>query len=943
MDLETVIKDIEEEQLFTRGITSKIFKSMLNQPSLVSVNSANAVKIESENGYYTFKIDFPRPILDVDTIQLLTTSIPQANASIPNTAIVFWYYRLSEYTGTTPSLNNLYCVRLLPSYYKPEFIVNPTNYGWNKTFNSYQKLSDELAKSCTTDLGYYNLENYLKPLTDGAYDSFQFPFLPGDITIAYNSTYNKFQMTGNTTALAYIQWSSATTYAINAVVFLGTETYTSLQNSNLNQNPTSSPLWWKLTQNEIVASWSSTTVYGPYNLVRFNGVLYRTLQTTIGISPTDPLTPWVAYTPDIPYRYLITGYDDPNVAKMQGELFQLPYEPTHFYQTGESVFTDGRVFRALTQTSVLTPGNLFRTATAQRIVYYQGTYRRHPFPVWDQTITYPVGSTVVSNNISYVSIENVDPNVNNVPASFPDFWQPIQTPPIQNWIILTPNPTNLPIWSQFQAYKVGDLVYDESDCLICIQANTGVSTVNNAYWRLNMFHPYDARSVGDYGGIKPANTVATYNGLFYVANIDTNNIPPNADWTAIGRIAWDNYNYDSSIVYDPEDQVYFNGQYYERNETTLNVYPPVPEWNPRTFYPANTFIQNEGLVFRCRVPNQGRAPADVANTWSAGTIYEVGQIVGLNNKQYICKIKHLNLNPENPVPGWSNATAYLQWNIAFLAGVQTYRCTNPVGPSALSPNNDPGNWQGVFGSDNITNVWELTGDWEELGESNWDEIEDIPADETGLFGLSEECDFLEHDGAGELLSDQFPKGIPPQPFNPNPERLLNSILGFTWNGVFDPTLLTNITGTISAKDITLYNRLRPVPYYEIPPAPPLLEDNPPKTATITRTYTAEGYANLVYSSIVNIYTNVIGGSTLDTVRNTNLVATTSMNCGNLGIAFHGNYIDTPLQRVAGDINELTIELRDEVGEPFFLTNNAIMTATFKITYKDAGVRIEEPA
>jgi hypothetical protein len=114
-------------------------------------------------------------------------------------------------------------------------------------------------------------------------------------------------------------------------------------------------------------------------------------------------------------------------------------------------------------------------------------------------------------------------------------------------------------------------------------------------------------------------------------------------------------------------------------------------------------------------------------------------------------------------------------------------------------------------------------------------------------------------------------------------------------------------------------------------------------STATRTYTAEGYANLVYSSIVNIYTNVIGGSTLDTVRNTNLVATTSMNCGNLGIAFHGNYIDTPLQRVAGDINELTIELRDEVGEPFYLTNNAIMTATFKITYKDGGVRIEEPA
>jgi hypothetical protein len=919
---------------------------MLNQPSLVSVNSANAVKIESDNGYYTFKIDFTRPILDVDTIQLLTTSIPQANASIPNTAIAFWYYRLSEYTGTTPSLNNLYCVRLLPSYYKPEFIENPTNYGWNKTFNSYQKLSDELAKSCTTDLGYYNLENYLKPLTDGAYNSLQFPFLPGDITIAYNSTYNKFQMTGNTTALAYIQWSSATTYAINAVVFVGTETYTSLQNSNLNHNPTSSPLWWKLTQNEIVAAWSSTTVYGPYNIVRFNSVLYRTLQTTIGISPTDPGTPWVAYTPDIPYRYLITGYDDPNVVKMQGELFQMPYEPTHFYQTGQSVFTDGRVFSALTQTSLITPGNIFRTATAQRIVYYQGTYRKHPFPIWDQTITYPVGSTVVYNNISYVGIPNIDPNVNNIPPSFPDFWQPIQTPPISNWIILTPNPTNLPIWSQYQPYQVGDLVYSGPRVYKCLIANTNApptSNFTNGLWILQAQHPYNAVPYFDPGGaVYNAGDCATYNGQLWVANFTTNDAPAEPNWTSIGYTVWNNYNWDGTDI-DETDQVYFNGQYYERNDTTFNSIPPVPQWNAQTFYPANVLIQNEGLVFRCMVPNQGSVPLDLTDNWSAGTIYEIGQTAIASVHEYICKVKNLDMNPDNPVPDWSPESVYSAFTIAFVAGVGSYRAINTVGPSVLSPNNDLDNWQPIFATNNISNVWELIGDWEELDDSNWDEVDDIPADETGLFGLSEECDFFEHDGAGDILAIKFPKGIPPQPFNPNPERLLNSILGFTWNGIFDPAALTNITGQINGKDISLYNRVRPVPYYEVPPPPALLEDNPPKIITITRTYTAEGYANLVYSSIVNIYTNIIGGSTLDTVRNTNLVATTSMNCGNLGIAFHGNYIDTPLQRVAGDINELTIELRDEVGEPFYLTNNAIMTATFKITYKDGTVRIEEPA
>jgi hypothetical protein len=257
--------------------------------------------------------------LDVDTIQLLTTSIPQANASIPNTAIAFWYYRLSNYSGTTPSLNNLYCVRLLPSYYKPEFISNPTTYGFNKTFSNYTSLATELAKSCTTDLGYYNLENYLKPIPDGEYDNLIWPFLPGEISLTYNPTYNKFQMTGNTTKLAYIQWSGATTYALNDVVFLDGKAYTSLANSNTNHTPASSPTFWKQTNNEIVAEWVDTTRFITGNIVRYNGALYYLPlpnTSTLGVAP--PTLPGVAYTQDIEYRYLITGYDDPNVAILQG-------------------------------------------------------------------------------------------------------------------------------------------------------------------------------------------------------------------------------------------------------------------------------------------------------------------------------------------------------------------------------------------------------------------------------------------------------------------------------------------------------------------------------------------------------------------------------------------------------------------------------------------------
>jgi len=908
MDLEEVINEIETDKLFTRGISSKIFKSMLNQPSLVSVNSANAVKIESDNGYYTFKIDFTRPILDVDTIQLLTTSIPQANASIPNTAITFWYYRLSQYTGMTPSLNNLYCVRLLPSFYKPEFISNPTNYGWNKTFSNYTKLSDELAKSCVKDVGYDNLE-LLRVDNFADYYYTNFPILPGDISIAYNSTYNKFQMTGNTTKLAYEEWSNAISYAIGAVVYkqvpggLGYQTFTSLVGSNLGNNPLSSPNQWKRTYNEIVVSWSATTQYQEGDIVEYNGILYRAKQDTLNNLPTDTIY-WENFTSISPapivYNYLITGYDDPNVVIRQGESFQMPYNPNYFYRAGERVKTDGRVFQLITETSIFTPGNVDKSDDTKPIGFYSGQYLRR-----------------------------------------------ITGQPIQNWTVIQPNPTNLPIWSQYQPYQVGDLVYSGPRVYKCLIANTNAlptSNFTNGLWILQAQHPYDAVPFFDPGAdVYNPGDCATYNGQLWVANITNNDTPAEPTWTSIGREVWQNYNWDGTDLGEGQI-VYFNGKYYEQNNTTFNSIPPVPSWSSTIFYAANTLVQSEGLVYRCVVPNQGLVPVDVLDNWSAITIYEVGQTAITNNIQYVCKLKNLTVSPANPIAGWNNVGLYGPFNIVNVAGVGSYRAINSVGPSATPPNSDPDNWEFLFESNDVSNVWESVGEWEELDDSNWNPINDLVGEVSGLFGLSKQYDFVEQYGNTELVN--FPVNIGGQPFNISPERLLNSILGFTWNGIFNPFLLTNLpTNEVSigipGSAVSLYNRMRPVPTYQVVQVNNALFRD--AAATATRTYTAEGYANLVYSSIVNIYTNIVSGSTLDTIRNTNLVATTSMNCGNLGIAFHGNYIDTPLQRVAGDINELTIELRDEVGEPFYLTNNAIMTATFKITYKDGTVRIEEPA
>jgi hypothetical protein len=159
-------------------------------------------------------------------------------------------------------------------------------------------------------------------------------------------------------------------------------------------------------------------------------------------------------------------------------------------------------------------------------------------------------------------------------------------------------------------------------------------------------------------------------------------------------------------------------------------------------------------------------------------------------------------------------------------------------------------------------------------------------------------------------------------------------LGFTWDST--GLIVDNINdyydrgvefgGTLPI----FYNRFRVVPQY----FPPNTVRNLLKSSILGSidTYTADGYCNLVYSSIISIYTTIVGTSTVDTQRNANLLAMIPMDCGNLGVAMVGNYIDNALTKIQGDIYSIYIELRDENGEPYYLTNNATTTLLIKLTY-----------
>ena len=205
----------------------------------------------------------------------------------------------------------------------------------------------------------------------------------------------------------------------------------------------------------------------------------------------------------------------------------------------------------------------------------------------------------------------------------------------------------------------------------------------------------------------------------------------------------------------------------------------------------------------------------------------------------------------------------------------------------------------------------------------------------GLNTISSTVDMEDYFQAGAVQQYPFPVGVPGQPFNPTPRRLLNSILGFCWNGVFSPSVVSTALDTQTSTATTtteLLNRFRPVPQYFRRYTEVGLSQIP--FATTSSSFTADGYANLVYTSVVAIYTTVVYGSTLDSQRNTNLIGVASMNAGNLGVSFFDNKINGPLRVKGADIYNISIELRDEMNEPYPVTNNGICTFTLKLTYKD---------
>ena len=363
-----ILNELEKEI----EVKKSIYHSYINQPSLISISSDTSIIKEfntNNTAFYTFTCNIEKPPINVKSLQLLSANIPQAKGySFDDTELIFPYYRLKtqlNVAGNTiveePSIDNLYYVRLLPSYYPSNIIPNAQNYGFNKTFNNYQELSNELAKACQNDLLYTNI-NYSK-------------FTPNDVTIRYNETFNKFEMIGNNIynridAGYPPVWDVDATYNTNDIVFYSGSFYISLIDNNINEEPV------------YLTNWQ----------------LYEETPTTI----------W--------NTYLVCGYDDPNFYTLQQDINQqindgnadffygqyglnnivsIPSQP---YKRGKSLakrigFTWNGVY------------NWQQSNTIEPFLYTQGSSmpllwnRLRPIPPYELIVD--VGATPIPNNNPY--------------------------------------------------------------------------------------------------------------------------------------------------------------------------------------------------------------------------------------------------------------------------------------------------------------------------------------------------------------------------------------------------------------------------------------------------------------------------------------------------------------------------------------------------------------
>jgi hypothetical protein len=694
-------------------------------------------------------------------------------------------------------------------------------------------------------------------------------------------------MTGLNTEVAYLQYDAVQLYTVGDIITTDDE---SPQRAyiNIKSSYGVSPL------TASFGVWANGSNYAVGQVITFNNIVYQLTTNGENVNQNPAIQTPAFYTrlgralPVASYTAWVSGtnYAVGDAVSFGGVVYVL-------FADGETT----NVNPSLQPTKWVSQPTLINAST------FWSLQNIEVVGSWDSGMVYPVGTVIEYLGELYIS-KSDSPGSFSEPPTNTDYFDLFEAP--SNWYKYLIAGYEDPLvrkmqgelfnveWNSGRTYNVDARVEYNGIPFIAEKTNRGLFPVI----LLDEYDSGSAYSIGD---------VITYaNGLYMaIENTAGGNTPPDypsiyASLTPVSSNppldAWS-----SGTTYDLDDLVEYNGfMYYSVDNANTGNNPfnnpswwalrNYDTWNPRTTYQDKAVVLYNGYFYQTEINNNtNNIPTSFANgTWT---------LLGSN------------------ILTWGSAAEYNTGDRVFYGG----RVWEAI---AFNINDVPtGNvefWKLIT----LGGVWAL----------------DTAFLRTGLYGLTAEYDMTDFALDNNEVYLNFPYGVGGQPYNPAPKRLLNSILGFTWNGIFNPSQLTDI-GTYDEAQLTtqqqplLYNRLRPVPTYSTAQIVEegLLGDDA-GTASTSLVYTADSYANLVYSSIISIYADIVKASSVDTQGATKLLALTSMNCGNLGIAFWSNYLENPLLKVQGDIYSVFIEFRDEFGEPFVLPNSAVATLTFKLNY-----------
>ena len=165
--------------------------------------------------------------------------------------------------------------------------------------------------------------------------------------------------------------------------------------------------------------------------------------------------------------------------------------------------------------------------------------------------------------------------------------------------------------------------------------------------------------------------------------------------------------------------------------------------------------------------------------------------------------------------------------------------------------------------------------------------------------------------------------------NWSPGYTLNLRLGFTWNGIIPDPFLNDPYASDLVSNV-LYAFMRPIdPRYLLPPYV--------KSNWGQEIVTANNYGDLVNTSCVRVYTDIVMGSTQDS-NNKNLpdaeglLSIVPVNATNTGVAFYQNNFNNELTKIPNIITEIGIRMVNDQGLPFALPNSATVLLELGVTY-----------